>query len=35
MDDFLAMAGAGLLLLCVMAAIYFPTILRTIGGVCQ
>lgn len=35
MDDLLAMVGAGFLLLCVMAAIYFPTILRMIGGVCQ
>lgn len=35
MDDFLVMVGAGFLLMCVMAAIYFPTILRMIGGVCQ
>lgn len=35
MDDFLVMVGAGFLLLCVMAAIYFPTILRIIGGGCQ
>ena len=35
MDDFGEAAGLALLLIAVMTAVYFPTVLRMIGGVCQ